>query len=47
MAASASVTVQVFVTDGVESASATYDVAVANVAPTVEAQQATGVGDSR
>jgi hypothetical protein len=39
----ASVTVQVFVTDGVESASATYDVAVANVAPTVETQQATGV----
>lgn len=39
----ASVTVQVFVTDGVEYASATYAVTVTNVAPTVEAQAATGV----
>jgi hypothetical protein len=38
-----SVAVQVFVTDGVESASANYEVAVTNVAPTVEAKPATGV----
>jgi Cadherin-like domain/PKD domain len=39
----ASVVVQVFVTDGFDSASATYSVEVTNVAPTVTAQPATGV----
>jgi hypothetical protein len=39
----ASVTVQVFVSDGVSSADATYEVVVKNVAPKVEVQPASGV----
>src|SRR5919198_935239 len=39
----ASVTVQLFVSDGVASADATYEVVVKNVAPKVEVQPASGV----